>query len=181
MDIRILEHLDIESDLNWGRNGYTTDKILQVSSAGLHDSLQITLEVVEKSYQKTWTSTAAEVESLNALITQGHSFGAYTNNTLAGRIICDYRAWNNSLYIESILISEQQRGQGIGTALIEAAVQEARRINCRIIELETQNTNYPAIVFYEKQGFRITGLNLRLYNEPGEIAIYMTFDLADNI
>jgi len=61
---------------------------------------------------------------------------------------------------------------------IEALISHARAKQLCLIELETRNTNAPAIAFYRQQGFAITGLNIKLYNqENGEIAIFMTYQL----
>lgn len=118
-----------------------------------------------------------DIDELNLIIEKDHSFGAFVNNELAGWIICEHRTWNNSFYIENILIDEKHRRQGIGLRLIKNAIKEARKLNCRVIELETQNTNYPAIQFYRRMGFNITGLNTRLYENSEEIALFMTLDL----
>jgi ribosomal protein S18 acetylase RimI-like enzyme len=76
------------------------------------------------------------------------------------------------------LVSEKYRQKGIGKLLIEKVIAHAQHKNFRLIELETQNTNVPAIKFYQNQGFKITGLNMKLYNEEkNEMALYMTYDI----
>jgi len=76
-----------------------------------------------------------------------------------------------------MLISEKYRRQNIGRLLIKSVNREARDLQCRIVELETQNTNYPAIQFYRKAGFLITGINTKLYNHSSETALYMSFEV----
>ncbi|WP_228372450.1 GNAT family N-acetyltransferase [Chryseobacterium daeguense] len=88
-----------------------------------------------------------------------------------------FREWNNSLFIENILVNENFRGQNIGKLLIKNVNRKARKLQCRIVELETQNTNYPAIQFYLKAGFKITGINTKLYNDSTETALFMSFDV----
>src|SRR5207302_341896 len=79
------------------------------------------------------------------------------------------------LWIENIQVSEKFRGKSIGSLLINKLIEYAKHKKYRHIELETQNTNVPAIHFYIKQGFGITGFNLTLYNyeDNKEVAIYM--------
>ncbi|PIF46961.1 acetyltransferase (GNAT) family protein [Chryseobacterium sp. 52] len=177
MEIKKLEKLTYNPTSNWGFNGYTTSQILSVSFVEYAGSFEFILREKSLSYHKVWETNAGDIEDLNEMIDKGHSFGVYEDGELMGWIICEHRTWNNSFYIENILISEKFRRNGAGAQLIKNAVREARNLNCRIIELETQNTNYPAIQFYRRLGFSITGLNTRLYENPEETAVFMTLDL----
>lgn len=76
-----------------------------------------------------------------------------------------------------MLISEKFRGQNIGKLLIKNINREARELQCRIVELETQNTNYSAIKFYKKAGFTITGINTKLYNDSTKTALFISYEL----
>jgi len=177
MEIKKLQKLAVNSSLNWGHNGYTTDRIYSVSSIEYAGSFEFTIREKSLSYTKVWETGSEDIEEFNILIEKGQSFGAYYKDELIGWIICEQRTWNNSFYIENILIDEKHRRQGIGIMLIKNAIKEARKLNCRVIELETQNTNYPAIQFYRRMGFNITGLNTRLYENSEEIALFMTLDI----
>ncbi|WP_312900343.1 GNAT family N-acetyltransferase [Chryseobacterium taichungense] len=177
LEIRKLEKLTGNPTLAWGRNGYTTDKIFVVSAIETGSTFEFSLREKKQSYTKTWNLSENDIHELNTIISQGHSFGAYHENELIGWIICDFRSWNNSLFIESILISEDFRGHSIGRLLIKSVNREARNLQCRIVELETQNTNYKAIKFYQEAGFTITGINTKLYNDSAETALFMSFDL----
>lgn len=177
MDVKKLQKLLYNPSLNWGHNGYSTEKIYSVSSIEFGGSFEFNLKEKSFPYTKVWETDTEDLEDLNDIIEKGNSFGAFVGDELAGWIIGEHRTWNNSFYIENILIDEKYRRQGIGIMLIKSAIKEARRLNCRVIELETQNTNYPAIQFYRRMGFNITGLNTRLYENPEEIALFMTLDL----
>ncbi|NIF04389.1 GNAT family N-acetyltransferase [Chryseobacterium sp. Tr-659] len=177
MEIKKLQKLTHDPGFNWGHNGYTTDTRYVVSSIEFGSSFEFTLKQKALPYTKTWETTSEEFEELNNIIEKNSSFGAFINGELAGWIICEQRTWNNSFYIENILIDEKHRRQGIGIMLIKNAIKEARKLGCRVIELETQNTNYPAIQFYRRIGFNITGLNTRLYENSDETALFMTLDL----
>ncbi|MDR6919178.1 MULTISPECIES: GNAT family N-acetyltransferase [Chryseobacterium] len=177
MEIKRLEQLTDNPTLDWGHNGYTTDKILSVSSIEHAGSFEFILKEKTIPYTKIWETSSGDIEELNEIIEKGHSFGAYTDGKLTGWIIGEHRIWNNSFYIENILVSEKHRRSGTGILLIKNIVKEARNLNCRIIELETQNTNYAAIQFYRRLGFSITGLNTRLYENTDETAVFMTLDL----
>ncbi|KFF03831.1 GNAT family N-acetyltransferase [Chryseobacterium luteum] len=177
MEIKKLGKLTENPSLDWGINGYSTDKILAVSAVELAGSSEFILKEKKLPYTKIRETNRDDVEKLNTIIEKEHSFGVFEDEELSGWIICEHRLWNNSFYIEDILISEKLRRQGAGALLIKNAVREARNLNCRIIELETQNTNYPAIQFYRRLGFSITGLNTRMYENTEETAVFMTLDL----
>ncbi|WP_160136526.1 GNAT family N-acetyltransferase [Chryseobacterium sp. c4a] len=177
MEIKKLQKLTSNPSLNWGYNGYSTNIIYSVSSIEFNGSFEFIMREKKLSYNKVWTTDSDDIEELNTIIEKDHSFGAFADNELQGWIICEHRTWNNSFYIENILINEKYRRQGIGIMLIKSAIKEARKLNCRVIELETQNTNYPAIQFYRRMGFNITGINTRLYDQSEEIALFMTVDI----
>jgi len=177
MEIRKLQKLTFNPTLKWGLNGYKTDKIFAVSTIEIGGSFEFNLREKNQRYEKIWETSSEDIDDLNTTIKQGHSFGAFENNNLIGWAICDFRAWNNSLFIENILIDEKFRGQNIGKLFIKNINRKAKELNCRLVELETQNTNYPAIQFYQKAGFTITGINTKLYKDSTETALFMSFEV----
>jgi ribosomal protein S18 acetylase RimI-like enzyme len=177
MEIKKLEKLTSNPTLNWGFNGYETDKIFSVSTIGIGNSFEFTIREKSLSYKKVWETSSEDINDLNETIEQGNSFGAFENNELVGWAICDFRKWNNSLFIENILVHEEFRGQNIGKLFIKNINRKARELQCRMVELEVQNTNYPAIKFYQKVGFSISGINTKLYNNSTETALFMSFDV----
>lgn len=52
----------------------------------------------------------------------------------------------------------QYRGKGLGKALIDKALKEAKRKGLTRIELTVRENNKPAISLYEKFGFFIEGI-----------------------
>nr|WP_315029316.1 GNAT family N-acetyltransferase [uncultured Chryseobacterium sp.] len=177
MEIKKLKKLTFNPSINWGHNGYSTDRRYSVSSIEYAGSFEFVIKEKLLPYTKTWETGSEDIKDLNLMIEKGQSFGAYVNDELVGWMICEQRTWNNSFYIENILIDEKYRRQGTGVMLIKNAIKEARQLNSRVIELETQNTNYPAIQFYRRMGFAITGVNTRLYANTEEIALFMTLDI----
>ncbi|HMS64675.1 MAG TPA: GNAT family N-acetyltransferase [Ignavibacteria bacterium] len=129
---------------------------------------------------KTYSNSNEDKGRYYKLIPEGNSFGAFDNEKLIGFVISEKRQWNNSLWIEMIQIAKSHRGKGIGTQLLNNLEAHAATQKYRIIDIETQNTNVPAINFYRKNGYEITGLNTALYDPKevdNEIAIYMAKNL----
>ena len=67
------------------------------------------------------------------------------------------------------------QGKGIGTALMQAAIDLADKwMNLSRLELEVYTDNEPAIRLYKKFGFQIEGTGVRADFRDGEFAdIYM--------
>jgi ribosomal protein S18 acetylase RimI-like enzyme len=62
--------------------------------------------------------------------------------------------------LEVVTIDAAQRRQGIGRALLEAAVQEADRQACWRLWLVTTNDNLDALAFYLRCGLRLVAVHL---------------------
>jgi GNAT superfamily N-acetyltransferase len=66
--------------------------------------------------------------------------------------------------IEAVRVGASQRGQGLGSAMIEWAIAQAREAGCGLVQLTSDKRRSGAIRFYESLGFTATheGLKLRL-------------------
>jgi GNAT superfamily N-acetyltransferase len=62
-----------------------------------------------------------------------------------------YSTWKGQcLYLEDFLVTEQQRGKGIGALLFERIVQEAKEKGFRRMVWQVLDWNEPALNFYKK-------------------------------
>lgn len=59
------------------------------------------------------------------------------------------------LYIDDLCISEKQRSNGAGSAMMAAAKQRAITFECDAVELNVWEFNENAIAFYERLGYRL--------------------------
>ncbi|EST28618.1 GNAT family N-acetyltransferase [Streptomyces roseochromogenus] len=66
--------------------------------------------------------------------------------------------------IEAVRIHADERGSGLGSRLIEWAIDTSRQIGCRMVQLTSDKTRTDAHRFYERLGFSATheGFKLRL-------------------
>jgi GNAT superfamily N-acetyltransferase len=64
--------------------------------------------------------------------------------------------WGGCAEIRQFWVEEARRGQGLGTKLLEAAEDEARRRGCRQVILMTFSFQAPA--FYAKHGFQVVAV-----------------------
>lgn len=70
---------------------------------------------------------------------------------------------------EIVTLDSWSEGQGVGTALIEAAKQAARRAGCGRLFLVTTNNNIHALRFYQKRGFVISGIHINAIVESRKL------------
>ncbi|GAA2791658.1 GNAT family N-acetyltransferase [Streptomyces showdoensis] len=64
--------------------------------------------------------------------------------------------------IEGVRIHADERGSGLGTRLIEWAVEESRAEGCRLVQLTSDVTRTDAHRFYERLGFEASHLGFKL-------------------
>jgi GNAT superfamily N-acetyltransferase len=62
-----------------------------------------------------------------------------------------YSTWKGRrLYLEDIVVTEQERGKGIGKQLFDRVVEEARQLGAKGMVWQVLEWNEPAIHFYKK-------------------------------
>ncbi len=66
--------------------------------------------------------------------------------------------------IEAVRVREEHRSRGLGAAMFEWAISEARRRGCALVQLSTDKSRDRAHRFYERLGFTASheGLKLKL-------------------
>ncbi|GIN37252.1 GNAT family N-acetyltransferase [Heyndrickxia oleronia] len=65
--------------------------------------------------------------------------------------------------IEGVRISSSSRGEGVGTELIQWAIERAKTRGCHLVQLTTDKKREDALRFYERLGFRATHEGLKLH------------------
>ncbi|MEU3243697.1 MULTISPECIES: GNAT family N-acetyltransferase [unclassified Streptomyces] len=64
--------------------------------------------------------------------------------------------------IEAVRVHTDERGSGLGTRIIEWAIAESRRQECRLVELTSDASRTDAHRFYERLGFTASHLGFKL-------------------
>ncbi len=135
----------------------TTNKI--IIRDGIKEDIPSVFELIKEL--AAFENATHEIEnSVAQLITDG--FG---ENPLYGLLVAEsgnqllgislyyfrYSTWKGKrLYLEDLFISENARGQGIGSKLFEATMKIAINLNCNGMTWAVLNWNEPALKFYEK-------------------------------
>ncbi|MFX0093076.1 MAG: GNAT family N-acetyltransferase [Candidatus Hodarchaeota archaeon] len=85
-------------------------------------------------------------------------------NEEIGILVIAKQDWNKVTRIWDIYVSSRYQRTGIGTQLMDFAEERAKAWECRALVLECQSSNDPAIQFYLKNGFDLTGFDLISYS-----------------
>lgn len=178
LTIRALETFNPE-ELKRIADGYLSLERYEVSRTATREWTALTLNLValEKPYVKQWEWNAEDLHHYASMIDEGFSVGAFAGDELVGIGLAERRAWNATLWIWEYHVHRDWRRQGIGRQMLQALEQLARDAELRVIGLETQNTNVPAIDAYRRMGFEVEGIDLSFYTNTdtldGEVAIFM--------
>lgn len=92
------------------------------------------------------------------------AFVAEQDGRIVGFVASSWQFWNRRVVLWHIYADRAVRGQGLGHALIGYVYERARRQKALAIFLETSNFNVAGIAWYERQGFRLGGLDTTLYD-----------------
>jgi ribosomal protein S18 acetylase RimI-like enzyme len=103
------------------------------------------------------------------MITRGN---VYRPEQLDGFVIEEKNEWIGLITFfikhdecEVTSLDSLRGGQGIGTKLIDKAMEEAHTQNCKRLFLITTNDNLHALGFYQKRGFEIVSVYRGAINE----------------
>lgn len=67
-----------------------------------------------------------------------------------------YSTWKGrALHLEDLIVRENKRGLGLGTALLDEVVKYGQQLGIKRINWEVLDWNEPAISFYEKKGAKV--------------------------
>jgi len=64
--------------------------------------------------------------------------------------------------IEGVRVGSTERGSGLGTTMIQWAVDESRRLSVALVQLTSDRSRTDAHRFYERLGFEATHLGFKL-------------------
>lgn len=102
-------------------------------------------------------------------IQRGKCYLAYHNDVLVGEYVLIH-THPQTLELVNVAVKEEYQGQAIGRRLISHAIEEAKRLAAKSLEIGTGNSSIHQLKLYQQCGFRITGIDhdffIRNYSEP---------------
>jgi ribosomal protein S18 acetylase RimI-like enzyme len=143
------------------RYRYTSDRYFDVSVVRSEGSwiIKLVLKPFEKEFEKVF-----EEKLFQDYVDEPRVFAAEADGEGVGWLELGYSKWNNRMIVWELHVKEEFRRRHIGTLLMNRAVEVARERGARMLVLETQSCNVPAIRFYLKFGFELIGLDLAAYS-----------------
>ena len=131
-----------------------------------------------------WRSAGDERRFLKALRRYPHAavfVAEREDGTLVGRLSVGRDPHPASAHVADVglMVALDARRQGVGTALLQAAVEWAREAGIRKLELHVFPWNDAAISLYEAFGFEREGFRKGHYRRGGEFvdAILMAYEI----
>jgi ribosomal-protein-alanine N-acetyltransferase len=132
------------------------------------DDLSQVIEIERGSFTDPWSVTAFRT----ALDEERLSFYVAVND----EIIVGYAvAWCvvDEAELANLAVAPSMRGQGIGAALLDRSMTDARLLGCTVMHLEVRESNAAARALYESRGFGMVGRRKRYYRAPIEDALIL--------
>jgi len=159
--VRIAELTKANASLPKLRYRYVTSSYYDLSIHLERESwrIELTLKPLEKTLEKKFES-----ELFREYVEEPIALTAELDGEQVGWIELGYHRWNNRMRVWEFLVKEEFRRRGIGSLLLKQAVKFAKKKGARMLVLETQTCNVPAIDFYLKHGFELIGFDTSAYS-----------------
>ncbi len=88
-----------------------------------------------------------------------------------------YSTWKGKrLWLEDLIVTEKERGSGVGRLLLNRTLQKALDDNCTGIMWQVLEWNEPAINFYKKFGARLDDEWTNVHLERDQIKAWLSSD-----
>lgn len=152
---------------------YLTMRVWQMNQRVETDRIQVSFNLVHLPRTMTITVPPAEDNLLRCWQRGDCLLSARQQNTIVGFLHMIPDASRRVAYIQRHVVEPNYRKQGIGTALLEQALQWARDHKLRGVMVTLSTKNHPASVFYLARGFVFSGFTEQFHGNQ-EIRLQLT-------
>jgi ribosomal-protein-alanine N-acetyltransferase len=152
---------------------------ISITRMSEHDLLEV-VEIEEQSGLSRWGWAAyyAELQGANRdlMLIARSVQSTIESSPVVGYIVA--RETAGELHINNFAVRSGYRRRGIGAALLDRVLQEARRRKAHAAFLEVRSGNHAAQALYEKSGFQAIAQRANYYSDPREDAVVMSLNLG---
>lgn len=161
---------------------YTSEKYYEVKLATTENGWSFSLS--EQEFELPFEKNLEE-DIFDCYKEKSEVYVVEMNGEEAGIVVIQHMDWNHTYLIHHLYVKPRFKRKGVGSALLEFAQERAREFGARMITLETQTSNYPAIQFYLKNGYQLIGLNVNAYSnndlQKKEVQIEMGLRIENHL
>lgn len=97
-------------------------------------------------------------------IEEGLALVADHEGVVVASLVTQLQPANSTLRVIDLRVDFDHRRQGVGSALLFQAIQQAREMGLRAVAAQTKTNNLPAANFLLKRGFDLAGLDTHLHS-----------------
>ncbi|MBO2456076.1 MULTISPECIES: GNAT family N-acetyltransferase [Actinomadura] len=142
----------------------TADDLPQIVRLLADDPLGAARETLAEEIPEAYVTAFAAIEKDPG----NHLIVADVAGTVAGTLQLTYipgltYTGGERAQIEGVRIAPDERGRGLGQAMINWAIDQARARGCRLVQLTTDRQRPDAIRFYQKIGFRPSHMGMKYH------------------
>lgn len=107
------------------------------------------------------------MEVIEEYASRGEVYGGFIDNGIIGAYVL-IKTRPATLELVNISICDEYQGKGIGKMLIYDAIDKAKIQKAKTLEVGTGNSSITQLAFYQKCGFRITGVDRDFFKKHYE-------------
>jgi len=154
-----------------------TDHVWQMEERSVGSELQITFRQarlprpvrVPYPHRFAWLVEEWERDECFLVASQG--------SAILGFVDVRVEPWDGVAWVHHLVVSRPYRRRGVGTRLVQAAAEYARRKGLSQLLLQISTKNYPGLCFCQRRGCTFCGFNDQLFASQ-DIAIFFAYPLG---
>lgn len=139
-----------------------------------HDLVEVcAIEELSELSAWGWDAYHNELQShLDTIMLVARPDSHSDKDQIAGFIVA--RLFADELHVNNVAVRPEFRGRGLGSALLQSTLAQARKRNAKVAQLEVRAGNEEAQRLYQRSGFAVVGRRKNYYRQPTEDALLMS-------
>jgi len=143
-----------------------------------HDLVEVcAIETLSDLSAWGWDAYYNEMQShLDTIMLVARLDSSGAEYAIAGFIVA--RMIADELHVNNVAVRPEFQGQGLGSALLQTTLAQARLRDAKVAQLEVRAGNEAAQSLYRRCGFEVVGRRRNYYRNPTEDALLMSLSVS---